>query len=73
MDFKITEFSKDSKKIIVSHSKTWQTEEAKTDDKKGGNSEEKAIRKINDQLERTTLGDLDALANLRDEMEKNEQ
>src|SRR5690554_5955464 len=73
MDFKITEFSKDSKKIIVSHSKTWQTEEAKTDDKKGGNSGEKAIRKINDQLERTTLGDLDALANLRDEMEKNEQ
>lgn len=73
IDFKIIEFSKEGKKIVVSHTKTWQIEESKSEDKKGGSTGDKTIKKINDQLEKTTLGDLDALANLRDEMEKNEK
>ncbi|MBP1630887.1 MAG: ribosomal protein [Bacteroidetes bacterium] len=72
MDFKVTEFSKDNKKIVVSHSKTWHTEESRPEAQKA-NSGEKAMKKLNDQLEKTTLGDLDALANLKEEMEKNEQ
>ena len=31
------------------------------------------MKKLNDNLERTTLGDIDALANLKEEMTKNEQ
>ncbi len=71
LDFKIIEFSRENKKIVASHSKTWQQEEEKEDKK--SSSEEKAIRKLNDNLERTTLGDIDALANLKEEMTKNEQ
>lgn len=71
LDFKIIEFSRENKKIVASHSKTWQKEEEKEDKK--ATSEEKAIRKLNDNLERTTLGDIDALANLKEEMTKNEQ
>ncbi|MFA6201126.1 MAG: 30S ribosomal protein S1 [Bacteroidales bacterium] len=71
LDFKVIEFSKDNKKIVVSHAKTWQIEEAK-EDKKGGSSEEKTMKKLNDNLEKTTLGDIDALANLKEEMTKEE-
>ncbi|MDX9798826.1 MAG: S1 RNA-binding domain-containing protein, partial [Bacteroidales bacterium] len=71
LDFKIIEFSRDSKKIVVSHLRTWQQEEEK--ENKKASSEEKAIKKLNENLERTTLGDIDALANLKEEMNKNEQ
>lgn len=70
LDFKVIEFSKDNKKIVVSHAKTWQIEEPKEDKK--ASSEEKTMKKLNDQLEKTTLGDIDALANLKEEMTKEE-
>src|SRR5574344_2151796 len=65
LDFKIIEFSKEAKKIVVSHPKTWQKE-----DTTKPMSDEKAIKKNNEQLEKTTLGDIDALANLKEEMSK---
>ena len=71
LDFKVIEFSKDNKKIVVSHSKTWQPDEPKEDRK--SSTEEKTMKKLNENLERTTLGDLDVLANLKEEMTKNEQ
>lgn len=69
LDFKVTEFSKEGKRIVVSHSRTWMPEE-KIDTRRGDG---RAIKKINEQLEKTTLGDLDALANLKEEMEKKEE
>ena len=71
LDFKVIEFSKDNKKIVVSHSKTWQVEEPKEDRK--ASTEEKTMKRLNENLEKTTLGDLDVLANLKEEMTKNEQ
>ncbi|MCK9163998.1 MAG: 30S ribosomal protein S1 [Bacteroidales bacterium] len=71
LDFKVIEFSKDNKKIVVSHSKIWQADEPKEDRK--SSSEEKTMKKLNENLEKTTLGDIDALANLKEEMIKNEQ
>ncbi|MFA7081935.1 MAG: 30S ribosomal protein S1 [Bacteroidales bacterium] len=71
MDFKVIEFSKDNKKIVVSHAKTWQADEPKEDRK--SSTEEKTMKKLNENLEKTTLGDLDVLANLKEEMTKNEQ
>ena len=79
LDFKVIEFSKENKKIIVSHYRTFQdaiaeekvaTEEA--ENKKEKNTK-KAVKKLNETLERTTLGDIDALANLKEEMEKKNQ
>ena len=79
LDFKVIEFSKENKKIIVSHSRIFQDliadEKAAAEDadnKKEKNTK-KAVKKLADTLEKTTLGDIDALANLKEEMEKNNQ
>ncbi|MEE0889287.1 MAG: 30S ribosomal protein S1, partial [Bacteroidales bacterium] len=63
------EFSKENKKIVVSHLRTWQAEEPKKEDK----NESSSVKKINEGLEKTTLGDLEVLATLKEEMEKNEK
>ncbi len=79
LDFKVLEFSKESKKIILSHSRTWQegaAEERATvesDEAKAERATKKTVKKINDQLEKTTLGDLDVLANLKADLEKEEK
>lgn len=72
LDFKVIEFSKDNKKIVVSHSKTWQSDDQR-DGGRRGSSDSKTMKKLNENLEKTTLGDLDVLANLKEEMTKNEQ
>ncbi len=79
MDFKVIEFSKESKKIILSHTKIYQDviyaekakEHAKT--KSAERSNQKAVKKMADNLEKTTLGDLDALSKLKSEMEESEK
>jgi small subunit ribosomal protein S1 len=79
LDFKVIEFSKENKKIILSHSRVHQDEartERDKDDtrqKKDQRTTKRAVKKINDTVEKTTLGDLEALANLRDDMEKQEK
>ncbi len=69
LQFKVIEFSKENKKIVVSHLRTWQAEEPKKEEK----NESSAMKKINEGLEKTTLGDLEVLATLKEEMEKNEK
>ena len=77
LDFKVIEFSKESKKIIVSHTRVFQdlaeadkvaaeNEEAKKD-----RAVKKATKKINEQVEKTTLGDV--FGNLKEELEKKEE
>ena len=79
LDFKVIEFSKENKKIIVSHSRIAQdlVEKEKAQNEEAENKEKvstaKATKKLADKLEKTTLGDIDALANLKEEMEKNEK
>ena len=79
LDFVVIEFSKESKKIILSHTRTFQErtaaekarEEAKV--KQGQRSTRKSVQKLQDNLEKTTLGDLDGLAKLKAEMEQAEK
>lgn len=71
LNFKVIEFSKENKKIVVSHTRTWQPEEPK--DEKKGNNEAATVKKINEGLEKTTLGDIDILASLKEEMDKNRE
>ncbi|MCB9189402.1 MAG: 30S ribosomal protein S1 [Flavobacteriales bacterium] len=69
--FKVIEFNKDSKKIIVSHAAVWgEVEETKK--KTSAANTNKAVQNLNDSSEKTTLGDLDALAELKEKMEKGE-
>lgn len=76
LDFKIIEFNKDAKKIVVSHTATFENiETAKPSTRKkttkGGkeNDTSKAVKSINQKQEKSTLGDLDALAQLKDQMD----
>jgi len=85
LDFKVIEFSKDNKKIILSHVRTHQEapeKEAPAERAKGGDKPSKdgqqqttknQIKKLKDNLERTTLGDIEALANLKSEMQEDEK
>ncbi len=79
LEFKVIEFSKDNKKIILSHSRIFQdaaaTEKVKENASKESaeNSTKRAVKKIKDNLEKTTLGDLEALANLKSDMEESEK
>ena len=76
LKFKVIEFSKDNKKIILSHVETYLEPEKR----KGGSSKEgdsrttkRAVKKLNEKIEKTTLGDLDVLANLKSDLEKEEK
>lgn len=75
LDFKVIEFSKDNKKIVLSHIETYQEPEAKKETKpaSGSKTAKRAVKKVNDNLEKTTLGDLDVLANLKSDLEKKEK
>ncbi|MDR0789542.1 MAG: 30S ribosomal protein S1 [Bacteroidales bacterium] len=70
LDFVVREFSKDNKKIILSHTRTWKQEEPTAERNITGAA---AMKKNNDAVERTTLGDLDAFASLKEEMMKAEE
>lgn len=80
LDFKVIEFNKDSKKIVVSHTRTFEEGEdkpsvspSKAGSKKGagaGSSTSQAVKAINQNTEKSTLGDLDALSALKEKMEK---
>ena len=78
-NFKILEFSKDSKKIIVSHAKLHDDKvaldrvEETTAKKETEKAEKKAVKKVKDNIEKSTLGDISALSNLKSEMEKSEK
>jgi small subunit ribosomal protein S1 len=69
LDFKVIEFNMDAKKIVVSHTRTFEEGEDKPSAKKGGNTSD-AVKNINQNQEKSTLGDLDALAELKEKMEK---
>ncbi len=79
LDFKVIEFNKDSKKIIVSHTNIFKEEQAnekvKADNeaKSVADEEKKAIKKLNESVEKSTLGDIEALSNLKDAMNKAEK
>ncbi len=79
LDFKVIEFSKENKKIIVSHTRVHQDNvegeraKAENDEAKKDRATKKTVKKINDNLEKTTLGDLSVLANLKEELEKAEK
>ena len=78
LDFKVVEFNKGTRKIVVSHTRIFEetAEEAKkvevTERKAAGKMRNKAIQDNNSNIEKTTLGDLSVLSALKDELEKEE-
>lgn len=78
LDFKVIEFNKEAKKIVVSHTRLFEEGEDKpAASAKGGkkaagagSSTSQQVKAINQNTEKSTLGDLDALAELKEKMEK---
>ncbi len=74
-DFKVIEFSKEAKRIVVSHARLHEEvkEEARKTEKsaKAADSEDtkKAVKKMKDTQEKTTLGDISALSDLKNKMD----
>lgn len=79
LDFKVIEFSKENKKIILSHSRVHQdaADAKRSKEKAEAVSEEestrRAVRRVKEGIEKTTLGDIEALANLKSDMEESEK
>jgi small subunit ribosomal protein S1 len=87
LDFKVIEFNKELKKIVVSHTRTFEEGEdrpsssakpsaaaktSKAPKKTTVSSTDQAVKAVNENTEKSTLGDFDALAELKEKMEKGE-
>lgn len=79
LEFEVVEFSKDAKRIIVSHTNIWKgaeraNKEAENNEKdKVRRNESKVVKKMNQTSEKSTFGELDALTALREQFEKAEK
>lgn len=77
LQFKVIEFNKDNKRIVLSHTAIWKgdvIEEKKADDKKKESVKDataKATKKLNDSNEKSTFADVDGLAELKAQLENN--
>ena len=74
LEFKVIEFNKDSKRIILSHSRTFEDvqREEKRAARKTAAPKKSDAPKIENVAAATSLGDLDVLAELKAKMEKGE-
>ena len=79
LPFKVIEFNKDSKRIILSHSRTFEDAQrgeeqprAERKPRKQNNRKEESVPTIQNQAATTSLGENDALAALKAKMEKGE-
>src|SRR5262249_50059237 len=77
--FKIIEFNKDQKRIVVSHRAIHDEKNAEVKAAENASRDRdrddtaKAVKRIKESAEKTTLGDLSALSNLKSEMEATEK
>jgi small subunit ribosomal protein S1 len=77
--FMVIEFDRNDKKIILSHTRVW--EQAKTEEKNAEmkvkraevESTKKAVKNIQNKVEKTTLGDLGVLADLKKKMDSEQE
>ncbi|MFN4234945.1 MAG: 30S ribosomal protein S1 [Bacteroidia bacterium] len=79
LEFKIIEFNKENKKIVASHSriheeiKEAEKQAEKAEKKEKAAAEKKAVKNIKDSIEKTTLGDIDELAKLKETLSEAEK
>jgi small subunit ribosomal protein S1 len=75
----VIEFDRNEKRIVLSHARIW--EQVIVDEKDAANKEKKAdaaktkkaVKDIQGKVEKTTLGDLGVLAELKKKMEGGEE
>lgn len=75
LTFRVLDFNKGGRKIVVSHLRTFEEDDrTKRDTERRAKSEEsqqasRVMRDLNDKQQKSTLGDLDALSELKKKME----
>ncbi len=77
-EFMVIEFDRNEKRIVLSHSRIW--EQAKAEEKEAARKEakaesdkaKKAVKNIQNKVEKATLGDLGALAEIKEKLKKEE-
>ena len=77
-EFMVIEFDRNEKRIVLSHSRIW--EQVKADEKEAQRKEartdsdnaKKAVKTIQNKVEKATLGDLGALAEIKEKLKKEE-
>ena len=67
--FRVLEFSKENRRILVSHTSTFKDEEIKNK-KKEKVTTARVVKKIQETQQKSTLGDLDSLSSLKDNLEE---
>lgn len=78
-EFMVIEFDRNEKRIVVSHTRIW--EQAKADEQNAARKEarveadktKKAVKNIQGKVEKPTLGDLGALAQIKEKLEQEEK
>ena len=71
LKFRVVELRRSTHRILLSHVRTYAEAREKAVAAEADNTK-KAVKKINANVEKTTLGDIDALAALKDKLEKGE-
>lgn len=66
LDFRVLEFSKDDKRIVLSHTASYQEREERQARRQ--KPKKSGVSKVNAGVEKTTLGDFEALTELREKM-----
>jgi small subunit ribosomal protein S1 len=77
--FMVIEFDRNEKRIVVSHTRIW--EQAKVDEKEAAKKEakteadktRKTVKTLQSKVEKTTLGDLGALASIKEKLQEEEK
>ncbi|NML23088.1 30S ribosomal protein S1 [Pseudoflavitalea sp. G-6-1-2] len=77
--FMVIEFDRNEKRIVVSHTRLW--EQSKVEEKEAARKEakavsdttKKAVKNIQQKVEKTTLGDLGALAEIKEKLKQEEK
>ncbi|HEY0977358.1 MAG TPA: 30S ribosomal protein S1 [Flavobacteriales bacterium] len=85
LPFKVLEFNADARRIVLSHTRTFEEGDdmvetaapAKRGTRKGGNDDgggqSLSVKSVNEKVEKSTLGDLGVLADLKNRMESGEK
>ena len=71
LEFKVVELRRSTRRILVSHLRTYAEVKEKAAAAEAENTK-KAVKKVNSNVEKTTLGDIDALAALKAKLESAE-
>jgi small subunit ribosomal protein S1 len=70
LDFRVLEFSKEERKISLTHSRLNEapSPEEKKEKKASTGTKQKSVKDVNKEVEKSTLGDISALSDLKDKM-----